>query len=547
MLADALFDLGANCSGQPEKAIFELLQLIANEVGARRAVVLATERSDLSPMYRRIARLPTTGDDDTTFLDGNPHIDIADLRIEDRPIVLDRASINDQLGEQWWDYFRGEVLVVPIPGQPLRSDLTNKFVDRERVAAAVLLGPMSATSLPDGALLAAAFAMGNWLDALYRSNAYAHCDRVAIDYLADISELSASEFGSRILDALYHTVSYEAGVLYLRDLAPGKDRYLLYAASKGEDRSHRHIFASYWSPGMRGATWGAMNRRRPVCGTKVDVPVVEGKRTNDSALEEILGKEAVHEAWAIVPFVGARGPVAVAHIEGVNKGRGLSRDLWGACEIQGRILGRFIDLWCDAIEGSADLKPDVPLVDALHSQLRRISPQIPSQRKYEHRMQFEVLVKKAFTDLRGVADNTESLRRELSEHTATTQQPDFAFVFDNRQVLVEITRKDNPDDPAPRCKADQLLRYLDILRDARKAGQGFRYLDVLEHELGILVVGGDYPDQLRDSGESRILVMDRARLERFCSLARYSRIESMRRWIREARGGEHYCWFASRC
>lgn len=535
LLVDIAFDFASS----PEESLCGLLKAVLAITNSNRGVILALDRSDRDPLYRRVVRESPT-EVYTEFLNNSSHIQITNLNMNRSPQTFSSDEIRN-FGAGWYDFFHGSALAIPIPGRPLCVEPVEEEHKVFCYAGVIIVGPIESLlkknhhenqSIEKSSILATiACLASSYLERYDREKAMELlCLDSIFDTKDDVDKWTADRLGEYILDVVKQTIPFEVGSLYLRDLEPGKDRYLVFASARGEDKEY--LLKSYWTQKDKGVTWRTMNTLKPAGGTRIDLKPIGARETNTKALSHAMPEKTVNDAWALVPFVTGDEPIAVAHLEGVNYGAGLTRAQYEALKIQGKLLGQTIHQWRNATNHIQELRPDVNLVGTLcqlFSSFNKINAiaEFPSNKEYE----FENLVRQAFKDNKDTSDVTHTCKKIIKEQFARDLKFDCVLKLEgtDRKCVLEITFKNDTSQNADLDKLRQLSEYMDYVKDS----------------VGILVVGGQYAIDKKGAGHinKRIWIMDLSRLERFFCLAPKSRIMLMKRWLEHVEPGIEYCNF----
>lgn len=521
-MPNRLLSMSVDASTYPEIGVSGVIEHILQKTGLTKAVVLILERSDTHPTYT-IATAASGDVEDPAIqaLDGT-HGEWFLSRPETGSVSILKAKDLQSVDSRLCEFFGDSAWCVPVPGVRYISIGGNPGKCPSGTAAYILLGPIASNCrLLDEASLghlldAVSAIMGNCLREIYMRDAFESCSRVMSTFPLLDDSATALDLGRSVLAAVHEAVPYEAAVLYFRDLEPGCDRYLLFGASVGESRDI--LFKSYWSQAEKGTTWRVMVDKRPAAGTIADLGRVQAKRTNTLAFEASLPPEDVHRAWAVVPFIHGNEPVAVAHLEGVNRLHGLTRSRLYTLMIAGRLLGSEIFKWLLRQRSDRRVLPDSDLVSALHGLLPPVNLPSNNYRRPEGRASlFEKIVGHAFRHCAEVEDVTARIRREIRARSMREQKMDCVIISlpTSKTVVIEVTLEADSAQSSALGKLRQLADYLDYVPNS----------------VGILVVGGEWKvSRCGPHGSKTIMVMDRTRLERFCALPPTTRTVLLRKW-----------------
>lgn len=518
----SLLSMTVDAGSYPEKGLSDVLEKCLYETGLAKATVLALQRSDAHPVYTIVTHAATRAENrPLCSLDGL-HGEWFSVRSADAGVLTLTADELQVLDSRLRAFFNGPVWCVPIPGKRFIPLCRDSSTTVPGTAAVMLLGPVGedGKQLPERErshlLSATSLVAGDCLHEMEAREALEICARVMSAFPTLGSDATAYDLGRAVLEAMQEAVPFEAGVLYLRDLDPGFDRYLIFACAIGESR--QVLLKSYWSQVEKGTTWRVMEDKRPAAGTVADLSRVQAKRTNTRAFETALPPEDVHRAWAVVPFTYGNEPVAVAHLEGVNRVQGLSRSQLQVLTIMAPLLGSAIYKWRIHARSDRRVLPDANLVSELHAVLP--PPELLRNSHPGPARQFEQIVGHAFRRCLNAEDVTTRTRAEIRVATGRDQKLDCVIAMPgSRTVVIEITMEEDAKHSAGLDKLRQLSDYLDYVRDA----------------VGILVVGGEWTEVRCGPHERKtIWVMDRPRLERFCSLSAASRTRLLLKWANEA-------------
>lgn len=491
-----LIELASEVLYRPDK-VNSFLDVLMESTGTNLAVLLASGRSDQNPEYRRV-----TIRGDIPRWDLGSLLGGSDVVLSWKPTSLEPSTVSaSELGCDWDNLFHGSVLVLPLPGRPLGYKTQAPLP----LAGLLLLGPGKDIANPrsstEDLLLATQTLLAVSLVQWERRDARRMVAQRSANWQDLARDADVQTLGTVVLERVCQVVNFHTGVLYLRGLPSlALSDYMVFAASIGEDDSE--LLHSYWASEQLGITFATMTKdRRTVAGKKGDMP--EARRaTNDRALSHVPG--GVHGAWALMPFFAEERGVAVAHLEGINDGRGVTRTELEALQLLGDELGEIIHDWQSTVGDSTGRVPDLSLVEQLY-EVQRYDRNVEQQRAM-----FEDLVRRAFLAIPGITN--------LSTDDAPVRL-DCHFVAGETRVVVEATLSKDLTE-----KRRQLLEYV------TQTGA----------DLGILVVGrtvGGTDAHAQLDAYSKMLLMDSSRLMRFVCLSPKGRNELLSMWVKSPRTG----------
>lgn len=315
------------------------------------------------------------------------------------------------------------------------------------------------------------------------------------------------EVCAAILEHLCRYIPYEKGIIYLLDPEPGRNRYLIYGATRNEDP--KNLYCSIMAESVKkelGFTWHNAMGRIPQAGSSSDVPPEIAKGHNDEASKLHYGTK--HEAWALIPFTFNGMTRAVAHIEGVHFGEGASiADL----EVMRRISESFGSLLERSLSGDLSNnyhRASMHQVEELYKVQR-----LDGEKK---RPGVERFVCKIFSEIGGI----QQIKVVKNKNDKCFPQIDgiFTILMKNKNFVLEVKA---PDD-------DKKAMGIDSIRQLK------HQMEALGANRGFLVTTGCYSAKTDNSinKDGLILVLDGQRLERFCALSPVDRKNEFFRWIK---------------
>lgn len=491
-----LFELSAELPYRTDKVNL-FLDALMEATDTSLSVLLSVNRSDRKPEYRRITSRGSTARQDLGPLLGGVDVCLSWQPDSLEPIILPSA----ELGHDWNTLFHEDVLVLPLPGRPLGY----RFYAPVPFVGILLVGPLPkggfAKKTIEELLLATQTLLGVALTQWEIRGAYTLIDNVnMLEHKAPIDQ-DVNAMGKYVLSSIKKCVDFHTGVLYLRGLpSVGLSDYMVFAASIGED--HSNLLHSYWASEQLGITFKTMTEdKRTIAGKKPDMPDAR-RATNDHALKHVPG--GVHGSWALMPFFAGERGVAVAHLEGFDNGRGITRTELEVLQILGYKLGETISVWQQTANTNPSLCPDLSLVEQLY-EVQKYERNEVTQRKM-----FEDLVKRAFLDIQDV---------KLIPSKSSVR-PDCLFqTRDKELVVIEATLS------------------TDLTKKRR---QILEYVRELSADLGILVIGNTYNHTNtieKLDAYNKILLMDSERLMRFICLSPMGRSKLIYNWITTSGNG----------
>jgi len=252
-VTDDLFERAQSVEIAPSGGLATVLQLFFAATSAQTGVILALDRSEEKPTYRRLIHLFVEGAN-AGFLVANEYVEVKELRLQKEPWLIPAIEVR-LLGPVWQQFFRGDVLAVPISGKPLCPIREAPPAAATGLGAVALLGPIVGgsrewhTRAGKDRLAAIAAIAARCIGKRDAEQALELVVKATSSLCSNVERPSALEFGVSLLRALRQAVPFRVGVLYLRNLKSGGDRYLVYSAALGED--DRALLKSFWSQAER--------------------------------------------------------------------------------------------------------------------------------------------------------------------------------------------------------------------------------------------------------------------------------------------------------
>ncbi len=492
-----LFELASEVLYRPDK-VEVFLDTLIEATRTTFAVLLSAGRSDCQPEYRHVTHRGNASRHDIGFLLG-----ASDVVLTWQPKTFEPVSLlATELGHDWGPLFHHQtVLVLPLSGRPLGY----KTQAPVPLSGILVLGPLTysgdisneAKELLLATQMLLAVSLMQWEIGAAR--------RLVLSLSEEWRDPSADEdvgdLGFGILERVRSVVDFHTGVLYLRGV-PSRELadYMVYSASSGEHPDT--LLHSYWAPDQLGITFATMTvEKRAVAGKKLDMPEAR-KATNDHALHHV--PSGVHGSWVLMPFFQNDIGVAVAHLEGVNDGRGVTRTQFEALQLLGNVLGGAIHRWQVASGKNILQRTDLSLIEQLYEVMK------DERNASLQRTRFEEIVRRSFQAIPGIKIATPD----------TAIRPDCCIISsDGCIIIVEVTL-----DKDLTNKRRQLLEYM-----THKGA-----------DLGILVAGRNLKGTESSehlAGFERMLIMDLSRLMRFVCLSPIGRRLLVSRWASTSRDG----------
>jgi len=413
------------------------------------------------------------------------------------PIYLTSAQLRTLAGQRLAGLFPAGALYLPVPS--IRSPSPSLGAGALLVEANEMLTFDQKTNGIAQLALSISLALRNQTEADQRidENVFATLSR-------NLQECKTRrETCALILESINQLLPFQAGVLYLLDVNPGTNQYLIYGSSKNENP--KELYRSFISREALGFTWEAAMKQVPITGSNCDVPP-RARRTNDRALKHV----GDHEAWALLPFTSNGRTVGIAHLEGLNHGEGSSgADL----EIMRRLISRVGTVLHRCLSQETpdvNLRASSHIIEELFQLIQSIGPQ-------RHKG-FEDFVCRLFSSVDGVQ------QIPLNSSSRNMPQMDGLFLMkDPGGTLVIEVKAPERDEAATGVQALRQLTH---------------QMDAIGGRLGILVSVGTFSSRtIRTVIRHPILVLDRSRLERMCVLSTDDRKQNLVRWFSQSKPG----------
>jgi len=485
-----IFELGSEIEYRPD-AVERFLDKLMDTIDANLIVLLSVCRSDKNPEYQRVMSRSRIA-----RYQLGPLLGGVDVTLTWKPKTMEKTMLSpSELGPDWDELFNGNVLALPLSGRTLGYTSHAPLP----MIGLLLIGPVheELDLVSNDEFIAIQILLGKAIVQWERKKASRHIASKKDSKLKLCKDDDVQTVGNKVLKQIKEIVNFHTGMLYLRGGLPPKllsSDYMVFAASIGENQDT--LLHSYWTYEQLGITFETMTiDKRTIVGKKEDMPK-RRKATNDSALSHVPG--GVHSTWALMPFFSSERGVAVAHLEGLNEGKGITGVDLEVLQILGNELGHEISHWQQNSCENESLHTDLSLVDELYniSKSKRDDPEL--------RNNFEKVVRRTFSAIPKV---------ELLKSEKSNVKTDIYLKLPcGSDVVVEVTM------------ANDLLK---------KRRQLLEYVNVLNPKIGILVVSNDFTDKsiYNDlSAYDNILLMDSNRLMRFVCLSPKRRGELVSMW-----------------